>query len=57
LNRNQFTEALQDLGCHPKSKREGRGWQGLGLREDARAIYLAMKQQNRSVFGEACDVE
>jgi putative DNA primase/helicase len=57
LNRNQFTEALEDLGCRPKAKREGRGWQGVGLRDDARALYLAMKKENRGVFGEACDVE
>jgi putative DNA primase/helicase len=43
LNRNQFTQALEDLGCRPKAKREGRGWQGVGLREDARSFYLAMK--------------
>ena len=57
MNRNQFTEALEHLGCRPKSRREGRGWQGVGLREDARSLYLAMKKENRGVFGEACDVE
>jgi putative DNA primase/helicase len=53
LNRNQFTQALEDLGCRPKTKREGRGWLGVGLREDARALYLTIKQQTRGVFGEA----
>jgi hypothetical protein len=57
LNRNQFTEALEHLGCRPKSRREGRGWQGVGLREDARSLYLAMKKENRGVFDETCDVE
>jgi putative DNA primase/helicase len=57
LNRNQFTEALEHLGCRPKARREGRGWQGVGLREDARSLYLAMKKESRGVFGESCDVE
>lgn len=52
LNRNQFTKALEDLGCHPKTKREGRGWQGVGLREDARSLYLAMKKESCGVFGD-----
>lgn len=56
LNRNQFTEALEHLGCRPKAKREGRGWQGVGLREDARALYLAMKQGG-GLFGDARDGE
>jgi len=52
LNRNQFTKALEDLGGRPKAKREGRGWQGVGLREDARSLYLAVKPQGRGVFGD-----
>jgi putative DNA primase/helicase len=55
LNRNQFTKALEDLGCRPKAKREGRGWVGIVLREDARSLYLA-KQPGRGVFDETCDV-
>lgn len=57
LNRNQFVKALEDLGCCPKTKREGRGWQGVGLREDARSLYLAMKKESRGVIGDARDVE
>jgi hypothetical protein len=44
-------------GWRPTAKREGRGWQGVGLREDARSLYLAMKKESRGVFGESCDVE
>ena len=44
-------------GCRPKAKREGRGWQGVGLGEDARSLYLATKKESRGVFGESCDVE
>lgn len=59
LNRNQFSKALEDLGCRPKAKREGRGWQDIGLKEDARClyIYLPMKKESRGVFGELCDVD
>jgi hypothetical protein len=30
---------------------------GVGLREDARSLYLATKKESRGVFGESCDVE
>src|ERR1017187_657840 len=29
----------------------------VGLREDARSLYLATKKESRGVFGESCDVE
>jgi len=56
LGRTDFVAALRDIGCTPGTRRAGRGWQGIGLREDARSLYLAMKQQSRGVFGEDCDV-
>jgi putative DNA primase/helicase len=45
LNRNQFTDALRDLGCTPGLRSNKRGWNGIALRSDAQSIYSASRKQ------------
>ncbi|MEQ1885188.1 MAG: phage/plasmid primase, P4 family [Bryobacteraceae bacterium] len=50
LNRNDFSKAIQDIGCVPVTHRIGRVWKGIRLKTDVGGLHASLKRERDSAY-------